>query len=153
MAKDPQNRNITRIDNAGGPDKRPVRGFEVRIYRRGQRFNQFFSDSAHGGKKSALEEARTVRDKMEKKLKPYTRRELAEKISARNTSGHRGVRLRKTIVSKNDKRYIYEHVEASWSPEPGKVVKKSFSVEKLGLDKAWELAIDCRKKAVSKIRG
>ena len=74
MAKDPANRNITRIDNAGGEGKRPVRGFEVRIYRRGQRFNQFFSDSAHGGKKAALEESRTVRDKMEKKLKPYTRR-------------------------------------------------------------------------------
>jgi len=34
---------------------------------------------------------------MEKKLKPYTRRELAEKVTARNTSGHRGVRLRKTM--------------------------------------------------------
>ena len=90
---------------------------------------------------------------MEKKLKPYTRRELAEKISARNTSGYRGVRLRKTVVTKDDKKYIYEHVEASWSPEPGKVVKKSFSVAKLGLDKAWELAVECRKKAVSKIKG
>jgi len=153
MAKDPQNRNITRIDNTGGEGKRPVRGFEVRIYRRGQRFNQFFSDSAHGGKKSALEQARGVRDKMEKKLKPYTRRELAEKASARNTSGHRGVRLRKTIVVKGEKKYVYEHVEASWSPEPGKVVKKSFSVEKLGLETAWDLAIECRRKAVVKIKG
>jgi hypothetical protein len=153
MAKDPNNRNITRIENTGGEGKRPVRGFEVRIYRRGQRFNQFFSDSAHGGKRGALEQARGVRDKMEKKLKPYTRRELAEKISARNTSGYRGVRLRKTVVTKDDKKYIYEHVEASWSPEPGKVVKKSFSVAKLGLDKAWELAVECRKKAVAKIKG
>jgi hypothetical protein len=153
MAKDPANRNITRIDNSGGEGKRPVRGYEVRIYRRGQRFNQFFSDSAHGGKKGALEEARTVRDKMEKKLKPYTRRELAEKVTARNTSGHRGVRLRKTIVTKDDKKYVYEHVEASWSPEPGKVVKKSFSVAKLGLQEAWKLAIDARQKAVSKIKG
>jgi hypothetical protein len=153
MAKDPANRNITRIDNAGGEGKRPVRGFEVRIYRRGQRFNQYFSDSAQGGKMGALDEARGVRDKMEKKLKPYTRRELAEKVTARNTSGHRGVRLRKTIVTKDDKKYVYEHVEASWSPEPGKVVKKSFSVAKLGLQEAWKLAIDARQKAVSKIRG
>lgn len=97
--------------------------------------------------------ARQVRDRMEKKLKPFTRRELAEKVSARNTSGHRGVRLRKTIVSKGDKKYVYEHVEASWSPEPGKVVKKSFSVQKLGLDKAWQLAVETRRKAVSKIKG
>ena len=153
MAKDPQNRNITRIDNPGAEGKRPVRGFEVRIYRRGQRFNQFFSDSAHGGKRAGLEQARAVRDKMEKKLKPYTRRELAEKASARNTSGHRGVRLRQTIVVKGDKKYVYEHVEASWSPEPGKVVKKSFSVEKLGLEEAWAMAIESRRKAVVKIKG
>lgn len=153
MTKDPQNRNITRIDNPGGPDKRPVKGYEVRIYRRGQRFNQFFSDNAHGGRKSALEQARQVRDKMEKKLKPFTRRELAEKVSARNTSGQRGVRLRTTTVTKEGKKYVYEHVEASWSPEPGKVVKKSFSVQKLGFEKAWELAVETRRKAVAKIRG
>jgi len=152
MAKDNPNRNITRIDNPGGEDKRPVRGFEVRIYRRGQRFNQFFSDSAHGGKMKALEEARKVRDKMEKKLKPYTRRELAEKITKRNTSGVRGVRLRTTIVTKNGKTYKYEHVEASWSPEPGKVIKKSFSVEKMGKDAAWQAAVECRQKAISKLR-
>ena len=152
MAKDNPNRNITRIDNPGGDDKRPVRGFEVRIYRRGQRFNQFFSDSAHGGKTKALEEARKVRDKMEKKLKPYTRRELAEKVTKRNTSGVRGVRLRTTIVTKNGKTYKYEHVEASWSPEPGKVIKKSFSVEKMGKDAAWAAAVECRQKAISKLR-
>jgi len=33
------------------------------------------------------------------------------------------------------------------------VVKKSFSVAKLGLQEAWKLAIDARTKAVSKIRG
>ena len=152
MARDNPNRNITRIDNPGGDDKRPVRGFEVRIYRRGQRFNQFFSDSAHGGKAKALDEARKVRDKMEKKLKPYTRRELAEKVTKRNTSGVRGVRLRTTIVTKNGKTYKYEHVEASWSPEPGKVIKKSFSVEKMGKEAAWDAAVECRQKAISKLR-
>ena len=152
MAKLNPNQNITRIETAGGPDRRPIRGWEVRIYRRGERFNQFFSDSAHGGTKKALEEARKVRDKMEKKMKPYTRRELAEKVTARNTSGHRGIRLRKTNIKVGDKVYSYDHVEASWSPEAGKVVKKSFSVTKLGLDKAWEMAIDCRNKAIIKMK-
>lgn len=151
--KDINNRNITRIETKPPEGRRPVRGYEVRIYRREERFNQFFSDTAHGGKKKALEQARAVRDKMEKKLKPYTRRELAEKISERNTSGHRGVRLRTTVVVKDNKKYVYQHVEASWSPEPGKVVKQSFSVEKIGLKKAWEMAIECRKKAVAKIKG
>jgi hypothetical protein len=146
------NQNITRIETKGDAEKRPIRGWEVRIYRRGERFNQFFSDSAHGGKTKALEEARKVRDKMEKKLKPWGRRELANKVTARNTSGHRGIRLRKTNIKVGDKTYSYDHVEASWSPEPGKVIKKSFSVAKLGKEQAWKLAIDCRDKAISKIR-
>jgi len=55
-------------------------------------------------------------------------------------------------VVKAKKQYVYKHVEASWSPVLGKVIKKSFSVERLGLKKAWELAIECRKKAVAKIK-
>ena len=153
MATDNPNRNITRIENAGDADKRPVKGFEVRIYRRGQRFNQFFSDSAHGGKAKALEEAKTVRDKMEKKMKPFTRKEMAGKVTKRNTSGVRGVRLRTTVVTKNGKTYKYEHVEASWSPQPGEVIKKSFSVEKMGKADAWAAAVECREKAVSKLKG
>ena len=152
MANENPNRNITRIDHPGNADKRPVKGFEVRIYRRGQRFNQFFSDTTYGGKTKALEEARKVRDKMEKKMKPFTRRELASKLTKRNTSGVRGVRLRKTVVTKNGKTYTYEHVEASWSPEPGQVVKKSFSVEKMGMDAAWKAAIETREKAVAKLK-
>ncbi len=92
---------------------------------------------------------------MEKKLKPWSRRELANRVTARNTSGHRGVRLRRTNVNVGYQllRGGKEHVEASWSPEPGRVVKQSFSVEKLGLDKAWEMAVEARDKAVAKIRG
>ena len=153
MSNDNPNRNITRIDNPGDAEKRPVRGYEVRIYRRGERFNQFFSDSAHDGKPNALEEAKKVRDKMEKKMKPYSRKEMAEKITKRNTSGVRGVRLRTTIVTKNGKTYRYEHVEASWSPVPGQVVKKSFSVEKMGKDAAWAAAVETRNKAIGKLKG
>jgi len=153
MARKPNpNQNITRIETRGAEGRRPIRGWEVRIYRRGERFNQFFSDSAHGGKAKALEESRAVRDKMERKMKPFTRRELAGKITARNTSGHRGIRLRKTNIKVGDKTYSYDHVEASWSPEPGKVVKKSFSVTKLGMENAWKLAIEARQKAVTKLK-
>ena len=90
---------------------------------------------------------------MEKKLKPFSRKELAVIVTKRNTSGVRGVRVRKTVVTKNGKTYTYEHVEASWSPVPGEVIKKSFSVEKMGLDAAWKAAIEVREKAVAKLKG
>lgn len=146
------NRLITRIVTKPPHGKQPVRGYEVRIYRGGKRFNQFFSDKAHGGKIKALDSARAIRDKMDAKIKHFSRRALAVKVSERTTSGLRGLRIRTTVILKNKRKYVYEHVEASWSPEPGKVVKKAFSVEKLGLKRAWELAIECRRKAVAKIR-
>ena len=144
--KNPQNRNIIRVINKVRPSK-VVEGFEVRIVRRGQRFSRFFSDRKYG-KRRALKLARTLRDEMESKLKTYSRKEKAQKVTAKNTSGQRGVRLRITKIIKPDKIYIYEHVEASWSPTPNVVVKKSFSVEKFGLELAWRMAVICRKRAL-----
>lgn len=152
MKRNPANRNITRIELKPVEGKAQVKGWEVRIHRRGERFNQFFSDKAHGGKTKALQTARDLRDKMVLKLKPYTRRELASIVSTRNISGHRGVRLRISRVTNGEKKYVYEHIEASWSPEKGVVVKRSFSVKQLGLEKAWKLAIACRKKAVAALK-
>lgn len=154
MAKrNPANRNITRIEKDLPEGRSLIKGYEVRIYRAGERFNQFFADKAHGGKAKALEAARAIRDKMAAKIKPFTRREIAVKLSERNTSGHRGVRLRTTTIQKAKNKYVYEHVEASWSPEPGKIIKEIFSVERLGLKEAWRLALECREKAVAKIKG
>jgi hypothetical protein len=154
MAKrNPANLCITRIETKPSEGKRPVKGYEVRIYRREVRFNKFISDSAHGGKTKALNAARELRDKMIAKIKPLSRREKALKPSGRTTSGHRGVRLRTTVIAKNKKMYVYEHVEASWSPEPGKVIKRIFSVERLGIKEAWRLALECRRKGVAKIKG
>ncbi len=154
MKPDPAdpNRYILRVDT---PNDSPMsrNGYEVRLLRKGERFSQFFADQAYGSKTKALAEARAVRDKIEKKLKPFTRKELATKPTKRTTSGVRGVRVRTTIVVKNGKTYRYEHVEASWSPVSGKVIKKSFSVEKMGLDAAWQAAIEIRAKAVKKLKG
>lgn len=147
--RNPANRNITRIEAKPVEGKAQVKGWEVRVYRRGERFNQFFSDKALGGKTKALDAARVIRDAMVLKIKPYSRRELAMRIGSRNTSGHRGVRVRTTRITKGKRKYAYQHIEASWTNEAGEVVKRTFSVEKLGLEKAWKLAIACRKKAIS----
>jgi len=85
-------------------------------------------------------------------IERHTRRELAEKHTQRNTSGVRGVRLRTMTILKKGKTYRYEHVEATWSPEPGRVVKVSFSVSDLGKREAWRRAVEARKKGVAAIR-
>lgn len=124
-------------------------GYEVRIFRRGQRETKFFSDGKHGGPDNALQLAQAHRDKILSKMAKISRYEIANQLTARNTSGIRGIRVRTTMVTKGEWEYHYEHVEASWSPEPGKVIKKSFSVAKLGMEKAWGEAVKYRAKALS----
>lgn len=143
------NRNITRIETKKVEGKTQVKGWEVRIYRRDQRFNKFMADKDHGGKAKALLAARALRDVMDEKIKPYTRKELATRMSSRNTSGHRGIRVRTTRITKAKKKYLYQHVEASWTSDDGTINKILFSVSKLGLEKAWKRAIACRKKGMA----
>lgn len=147
--KDRANRNITRVESQ--PGKRVVKGWEVRIQRRGERFNRFFSDSTHGGKRKALEKARECRDEQEAKYPVFTRQEIADRTSSRNSSGVRGVRFRITTVKKAGRTYTYEHAEAAWSPEPGKVIKKTFPVATYGREKAWDMAVSARREALAKL--
>lgn len=145
------NRLITRIDTSPRKGTKPVQGWEVRIYRGGVRFNKFLSDSAHGSKTKALKAARALRDKMDLEIKPFSRRQQLTQLTNRNTSGHRGVRLRTTCITKRRKKYSYQHVEASWTSDDGTINKLLFSVAKLGLEKAWKQALACRKKGLAKI--
>ncbi|MEY4485386.1 MAG: hypothetical protein RL693_2838 [Verrucomicrobiota bacterium] len=145
------NRKITRIETKKVEGKTQVKGWEVRIYRRDQRFNKFMADKDHGGKAKALLAARALRDVMDEKIKPYTRKELATRMSSRTTSGHRGIRVRITRITKGKRKYVYQHVEASWTNENGEVVKRIFSVDKLSLEKAWKQALACRKKGLSQL--
>jgi hypothetical protein len=83
-------------------------------------------------------------------LLPYTRLELVKR--AENRSGNvPGVRLRENIVEKNGWRYTYNTWEASWTPARGKRIKRQFSVNKYGDEKAYKLAVKTRKQALREI--
>ena len=82
-----KNRNITRIDIDPGEGKAGTHGYEVRFMRRGQTFEKFFGDSVYGGKRKALTAARDHRDELEREHPHYSRKEVAQIKSSRNTSG------------------------------------------------------------------
>jgi hypothetical protein len=146
------NQNISRIE-IQRDGVAPTMGWEVRINRRGKKLSKFFSDSLLGGKRKALQEARVYRDKMEDKYPPYTRVELMAQPTARNSSGIPGVRRRENVVTKNGWAYTYATWEASWTPEKGgRRTKRQFSVLKYGEDKAYEMAVRARSKALREIR-
>jgi predicted sugar kinase len=141
------NRNITRNETKHDKGHGVVRGWTVRLHRAGKIFEQFFGD-ADGGKQAALMAARECRDAKEKEMPTYSRREIADIITRRNTSGVRGVRIRKSKRMLTDGEHIYLFAEASWSPRPNVVKKKSFSLDLYGEDEAWKMALKVRKDAL-----
>src|ERR1035437_2435390 len=141
------NRNITRNETKHDKGHGVVRGWTVRLHRAGKIFEQFFGD-ADGGKQAALMAARECRDAKEKEMPTYSRREIADIITRRNTSGVRGVRIRKSKRMLTDGEHIYLFAEASWSTRPNVVKKKSFSLDLYGEDEAWKMALKVRKDAL-----
>ena len=140
------NKNITRIDAS-------TRGYEVRVMRRGKLYCKLFSDNLLGGKRKALIAAREYRDELVDSLasKAYTRKQLAKKITSRNTSGIVGVRFVQESDSRSADGVVYEYWEAQWSPSPGVRCKKRFSVKIHGPRNAKKLAIKAREAGVRKM--
>ena len=144
------NRNISRIDISTSTGKE-THGWEVRFHRRGEKVEKFFADRKFGGKNKALAEARKFRDQQEKKLPPLTRKERAQILHGRNTSGEVGVRWQQKSVVKGDTEYTYWVACATWCPKAGVRKTRSFSCLKYGEDKAWELAVKARQKGLKEM--
>jgi hypothetical protein len=153
MASIKPNRNISRIDIGSGKGDKQTHGYQVRLTRRGKSISKFFSDRKLGGKKKALEAARAFRDEQEAKLKPLSRLERAERLTKRNQSGVPGVWFQEKRVRRGDGIYFYKVAKATWCPEPGRRCTVSFSCNKHGDDKAWDLAVKARKKGLKEIKG
>lgn len=135
----PKVRGITRIDIA----RSNTHGWEIRIRRRGNSINEYFSDIGSGGIREAYESAIARLNVLEQdeNLRPYTRTELSGLVSKRNTSGIVGVRKSK----RSNKSEGYDSWTAFGAPRPGDHMVKSFSINKYGEEEAKRLAIAQRK--------
>ena len=116
--------------------------------RRGEKIERYFADTKFGGKILALREAKKFRDELEKKMRPYTVSELAKNPSVRNTSGTVGVRISERKDVRGDYEYTYYFWVAQWTDGKGRRKTRSFSIDKYGYDKAYQLAIKARKKGI-----
>lgn len=138
-------KGISRIDQ---PEKHN-HGWFVRLTRRGERFSAFFSDKKNGGKARALKLAQVCYSKMVKEHPQMSRKDFAQIERRSNKTGIVGVtKLIKEVRGKK-----YKFWQATWSPEPGTVRKKAFSVTRYGDDKAKKLAIAARKKGLGEMKG
>ena len=147
------NRNITRNETKTKKGSGAVRGWTVRLHRAGKVFEQFFGDATHGGKRSALLAARQCRDAKEITMPTFSRRKIMEIVSHRNSSGVRGVRIKKARhVLADGEESFYLSAEASWSPQSNVIRKKSFSLDLYGVEDAWKLALKARKDGLRTLR-
>src|SRR5438105_3096536 len=126
MKKENANLGITRLDISKTENNGATHGWEVRIRRRGVKDEMFFSDREHGGKQKALAAAHKYRDKMNRDIPRYSRKEIAEIVSKRNMSGVVGVRLAEKIARRGKKNRCYKFWVASWSPAPHQRKTRAF---------------------------
>jgi hypothetical protein len=128
---------VSRIDQ---PEKHN-HGYYVRLNRGKHRISKFFTDRVHGGKAKALKAATAFYAKIDQKYLRISRKEFASIQRRKNSSGLLGI----SKVTKDVKGRVYEFWQATWSPEPGVVAKKAFSIKKYGSEKAKAKAIKARK--------
>ena len=148
MAKKPKkNKGISRIDSGS------THGWFVRGYRNGETYSKLFSDKKCGGKGKALESARSYRNKLHKKLAAIPRKPRGRRIvyrDSRNTTGVLGV----CRTAKSDPGgKVNERYSVSWRPEPGVQKCTSFSINKYGEKRAFQMAVSHRRKMMREIYG
>lgn len=118
-----------------------TRGYVVRYTCEKALFPRLFSDGKWGSKEAAYEAAKMYLAELKNAFPPMNRREYAEIKKRTNSSGRTGVHRRKEVTRG---RWTYEYWVATWSPTVGKPQSKKFSINKLGEEKAYQLAVEAR---------
>jgi hypothetical protein len=139
-------RNLTRIVVGG------QKGWQVKINRRGERHEPYFSDSVYGGKQQSLAAAMKARDALDQKCPPYSRIERAQRVTRRTKSGVPGVRLLSVHRKLGKRARTYLFAIASWCPRPGVIKRRAFSVAKFGKRQAWQLAVAARQQGLKAMK-
>jgi len=146
-SKPESERGLTRVDS------RNTHGWMMRLYHQGIIYTKLFSDGVYGSTKKALKAARKYREQLAKKLgiESLDKRRRVRSVSTQSVpTGVVGV-YRGTSKSKSGQ--LRHYYSASWSPKPNELKTKSFSIAKYGEAKAFELAVEYRKKMMEKIVG
>lgn len=134
-------KNISRIDSNG------THGWFLRLYRKGETFSKFFSDSRYQSKEAALEAAKDYKRHFEKKYPAHAsplNRGFRDKPQKNNSTGVVGV-SETFIRSRGREQRKIPCFAVSWRPAPNVARTKKFSIEKYGRDEAFQMAVKFRK--------
>ncbi len=129
-------------------------GWSVEICRQGNEYRKCFTASRHGGTEAALQAAIAWRDQIASTFKTMLLSDYCSLARSNNTSGCPGVYLMRTPKrdqSGNVRIHVAWEARSPVGLKPAR--KKSFSVEKYGEAKAYELAVNARKAFVALLEG
>ncbi len=141
---------ISRIDD----EKYRAHTWRVSLRRRGQAHVKNFTDKKHGGRESALDEARRYRDQFIQDNPPVSRKEVCTVRRSNNKSGMTGVcTYAKRYQLSNGSIRENWYWEASWPTVQGKSAKAIFSVNTYGHDMARQMAFNARREGLAAVEG
>jgi len=141
---------ISRIDDA----RYRTHAWRVSFSRRGKRYVKSFPDKKLGGKGWALELAKTYRDQFLATHPPLSRREFCTLLRSNNQSGITGVyRYAKSFTLKNGEVKKSWYWEATWPVGDSQQAHIAFSVNEHGEQRARQLAVAARQKALARLEG
>lgn len=139
--------NIPLLYEVNYPEQSQV-GYLVKGLRRGRRFHELFNISRYASKGECFKAAASRAKTLHELYPTLTRREYAQ-VKRKNWKNET-VGVRKCL--KKVTGFEYEFWEASWSPRPGVVKKRLFSVNKYGDREAQRLALKTREEGLASIR-
>lgn len=123
-------------------------GWYVRIQHERARFEKYFPDKKRGGRSKALKAAKQWRDEVLSKM-PKRKQEAAARPKRKALrSGVTGVTH---VVSKVGDKRLYQYWQAAWENADGKRSTAKFSIGRYGKERALEMAIKARNKAVREV--
>lgn len=141
---------ISRIDD----DVYRTHAWRVSLCRRGQRLVKNFADKKWGGKGKALAGAKQYRDELLTKYPPLSRTEFCAILRSNNKSGTTGVyKYAKPFTLKNGTVKKNWYWEATWPTGSSEQAHRAFSVNEYGEEKARQMALSARKKALRGVDG
>lgn len=137
------------------------KGYSVRVPKpAGGLVTAYFSDAAHGSKEKAEAKAIAFRDREYMKIfgVPVSSGRYVKRIQSNNNTGEVGVykmtqKYKRKLKNGEVREDGRDYYVAAWCSEPGKIVRRKFSVSKYGEEEALRLASECRQKAVGDVLG
>ena len=130
----PERKSVTRVDTRSGPRH----GWQARVRWRGVTESRYFSDMS-AGIVEAWQAALRWRDAAEARLgKVRTERRIQPPAKSRRETGIRDIIVR--TRGRDGRPVARRIIEVSWNPSPGKTMRATFSVERLGLREAMRQA-------------